>query len=107
MQTTIARGNISGLFLFAPTLTPVATATSAAEQTFSVVGLNVGDFVEVNSPAGQTAGVGVGSCRVSAQDTLAVIFTNGTGSSATAAAGAYQILVTRPESNGPAATSLA
>lgn len=52
----------------------IAQGTSA-EQTFTVNGLAVGDFVWVNKPTTQ-AGLSIGGARVSAANTLAITFVN-------------------------------
>jgi hypothetical protein len=51
----------------------------------------------VTLPAAQTTGVAVANAYVSAADTLIVQFVNATGSSASAAAGTYTVVVNRPE----------
>jgi hypothetical protein len=95
--TTIARGNILYDFMIGPSLTPVSVAGStAAEQSFTVLGLQTGDFVEVNLNSAQTAGIGIGNCRAST-NTLTVEFSNSTAGALTPAAGIYLINVMRPE----------
>ena len=96
-KTTISRGNIMRNNLVSLTITPAQVTGTSAEQTFAVVGLRTQDFVTVQSNAAQTTGVGIGNARVSATDTIAITFTNGTGSPATPAAGAYIIHQSRPE----------
>ena len=66
------------------TLSPSAvSANTTAEQTFTVSGLAVGDVVVcVNKPTAQ-AGLGIVGSRVSAANTLALTFSNNTGSSIT------------------------
>ena len=77
------------------TLTPIAVgAATCAEQTFTVPGLQVGDFVDVSAP-GVTAGVAAATARVSATNTLAVTFINPTAGALTPTAGIYQIQVMR------------
>lgn len=96
--TMIARGNMVYDYLVGPSLTPIAVAgATAAEQSFTVLGLLVGDFVEVNFNGAQTAGIGIGNTRVSAVNTLTVEFTNSTAGSLTPAAGTYLVNVMRPE----------
>jgi len=72
-------------------------ATSGASKTVTVAGLMVGDAIQVTLPAAQTSGVAVANAYVSAADTLIVQFINATGSSASAAAGTYTVVVNRPE----------
>lgn len=79
--TSIPRGNVVLHEALTITISPSAVAANTtAEQTFTVVGLAVGDFVEVNKPSAQ-AGLGIVNSRVSAPNTLAITFSNNTGSS--------------------------
>jgi hypothetical protein len=76
-------------------LTPVSVAaTTCAEQTFTVPGLLVGDFVDI-TPPGITAGVAPTCARVSAANTLAITFINPTAGALVPAAGVYQIQLNR------------
>jgi len=92
-------GNLVKQSVISVTLSPVAIVlNTTAEQTFTVNGLLAGDFVTCNKPTAQ-AGLGIVGCRVSAANTLAITFSNNTGSSITpTAAQVYLILVTRPDS---------
>ena len=92
-------GNLVKQSVISVTLSPVAIVlNTTAEQTFTVNGLLPGDFVSCNKPTAQ-AGLGIVGCRVSAANTLAITFSNNTGSSITpTAAQVYKILVTRPDS---------
>lgn len=97
-STTICRGNILYNILVGVTLTPVAVAqNTTAEQSFTVNGLQVNDFVQVASQVAQTAGIGINNSRVSAANTLTISFTNNTGGSLTPVSGSYGIEVNRPE----------
>ena len=98
--TTIGRGNILYHFMMAPALTPVAVLqATAAEQSFTIPGLVVGDYVNGNLTSGtQTAGIGIVNMRVSAANTLTIAFSNSTAGSLTPAAGVYTVNVCRPES---------
>lgn len=97
--TTVPRGNILYSFLAVPVLTPVAVAQNiSAEQSFTIPGLKVGDFVTVNVNVAQTAGISIGNSRVSAADTLQISFCNDTGGSLTPASGVYYLDIKRPES---------
>ncbi len=99
-SSTLARGNILYDFMIGPTLTPVAVAGStAAEQSFTVLGLQLMDALDVTFNGAQTAGIGIGNARVSAANTLTITFTNSTGGSLTPASGQYVITVCRPENN--------
>lgn len=93
-------GNVKSINVIRVTLDPASVAANTtAEQTFSVPGLLLGDFVEVSKPSA-TAGLGIVNVRVSAADTLAMTFSNNTGSPIDAAAELYSIKVTRPELGG-------
>jgi hypothetical protein len=93
----IAFGNIQLDALLSVVLSPVAVAANTtAEQTFTVTGLIVGDFVNVVKPTAQ-AGIGIVNSRVSAANTLAITFANATvGSITPTASEAYVLNVTRP-----------
>jgi len=78
------------------TINPSSFATTSSEQTFTVNGLKTSDFVMVNKPT-ETTGVGIGNCRVSAANTLAITFTNATGGSVDPASETYLLLVVRRE----------
>jgi hypothetical protein len=73
-------------------------ANTTAEQTFTLNGLATTDMVFVNKPS-LSAGLGIVNARVSAANTLAITFSNNTGSPIDPAAETYNILVLRPESN--------
>lgn len=92
-------GNLVKQSVISVTLTPaLIVLNTTAEQTFTVNGLLPGDFVSCNKPTAQ-AGLGIVGCRVSAANTLAITFSNNTGSSITpTAAQVYKILVSRPDS---------
>lgn len=63
------------------TLAQVNTITTS-EQTVTVPGLDVGDFVAVVKPTHQ-AGLGIVNARVSAKNTLAITFVNPTAAGIT------------------------
>ena len=96
--STIARGNVSGLWILSITISPSSVAANTTvEQTFTVGGLQIGDFVEVNKPSAQ-AGMGIVNSRVSAASTLAITFSNNTASPIVPTANeVYSLEVTRPE----------
>lgn len=97
MSTLRAQGNIARMFAVSVTFNPAAVATiTTAEQTTTINGLRVGDFVICQKPT-NTAGVGVVNARVSAADTLALTFVNPTAGSVDAASETWQFLVFRPE----------
>jgi len=96
-DTTVVRGNIAGSYLLGPTLSPTSVANATtAEQTFTVKGLLVGDYVNVTKPTTQ-AGLGLVNSRVSAADTLAITFANTTAATITPTASEiYTVAVDRP-----------
>lgn len=97
--TTIARGNTFAEKIFTTTITPAQVAQNAtAEQTFTVLGMQVGDYLNIQSVAAQTSGIIVGNVRVTALNTVSIQFANVTGSAATPVAGMYGCIMGRPES---------
>jgi hypothetical protein len=72
------------------------SAATTAEQTVTVNGLRVGDYVEVSKPS-NTAGVAVVNARVSAANTLAVIWMNATAAPVDPPSETYTVFVWRPE----------
>lgn len=76
---------------YTPTLTPVAVAANTtAEQTFTVTGLVAGSPVWVNKLTA-TQGLGIAGVRVSAANTLAINYCNGTAASITPPAEQYNV----------------
>ncbi len=69
-------------------------ANTKSRQTFTVSGLTVNDIITVNSPA-LTVGLDLIGFRVSATDTLELLFWNSTGGAIDAGAGNYLIVATR------------
>lgn len=97
--STTPEGNIIGNWILSCTLTPlsIGASTSGPEQTFTVTGLQLGDFVDVNKPTVQP-GITLGNARVSAVNTLAIQFVNSSAGTLTpTAAEVYKVGVTRPE----------
>ncbi len=75
-------------------LTPASVgAATSAEQTFTVSGLAVGDFVSVNGSTGNASAIA--GARVSAANTLAIRFINPTAGALTPGAGSYLVYVAR------------
>ena len=95
----IAFGNLQSTFLLTVTITPAATgAATTLEQTFTVPGLQVGDQISGIQPQfAYSSLVSLDTYRVSAANTLAIAFSNGTAGSLTAPAGLYYIEVNRPD----------
>jgi hypothetical protein len=91
-------GNIPKQSVLSVTLSPaLVSANTTAEQTFTVNGLLVGDMAVVSKPTAQ-AGLGIVNSRVSANNTLAITFSNNTGASITPTASeVYLVLVSRPD----------
>jgi hypothetical protein len=97
MTTSVARGNIRFMFAVAVTFDPAAVATiTTAEQTVTVTGAAVGDFVIAMKPS-ITTGVTIGNVRVSAANTVAIQFVNPTAGSVNPASETWQFLILRPE----------
>lgn len=101
MSFSMISGNVRAMGVLSPSLTPASVgANTTAEQTFTVTGLQVGDFVAVSADVQN--GVGIVGARVSAAHTLAIRFSNNTGGALTPTAGVYTVLVVRPGSTpGP------
>ena len=103
MPTTVLRGNILFSGLFGLPLTPSAVAANtSAEQTFPFPGLLLGvDYVTgVSKPTSQ-AGLSIGNVRVSANNQVAITFSNNTGAAITPTAGEiYAFNVDRFEDAG-------
>lgn len=88
---------VEKLKYFAPTLSPAQVGiNTTAEQTFTVTGLEAGDMVlSVNKPTAQ-AGLGIVGWRVSAANTLAITFSNNTGTAITPTASeVYKIVAVK------------
>ena len=80
--------------VYTPTLTPTQIVVAGLEeQTFTVTGLTTADTVTVNQPA-PTANSTLISARVSAANTLAVVFFT-TAATTTPSAGIYRIVAIR------------
>jgi len=101
---TAAIPNFEHLTMVSLALSPAACgAATATEQTFTVTGLSMGDSLQardvilnVYKPTAQT-GLSIGSCRVSAANTISIQFINPTAGSITpTAAEIYTITVWRP-----------
>jgi len=77
----MAIGNLSNewILLITPGLTTSITANSSVEITFTIAGLQLFDFIEVNK-LNHVAGLSVGNARVSALNTLSIQMVNSTAS---------------------------
>ena len=99
MSNGIIGGNTLAIGLLTVNLNPASVAANTtAEQTFTVNGLQLGDFVRVTKPT-LNAGLGIVNVRVSAANTLAITFANNTASPIDAAAENYLLFYVRPENN--------
>jgi hypothetical protein len=77
-------------------VTPASVgAATSAEQTFTVSGLAVGDFVAISSTASTGNATAIVGARVSAANTLAVRYINPTAGALTPAADTYLVFVAR------------
>jgi len=99
MSSGVITGNTLKQNVIQRTLAPAqVSANTTSEQTFSVPGLQLLDFVEVSKPS-HDQGCTIGNVRVSAANTLAITYINNTGAPITPATEAYLISVTRPAAN--------
>lgn len=97
MSFSMITGNTQSAGVLSVSLTPASVgANTTAEQTFTVQGLLPTDFVGVS--ANVQNGVGIVGARVSANNTLAIRFSNNTAGGLTPTAGVYRVLVVRPGS---------
>jgi hypothetical protein len=104
--STIPQGNTAQLWTLALTISPSSVApNTTAEQTFTVKGVKVGDYVDVVKPTLQ-AGLSLANVRVSAADTLAIAFGNLTAATITPTASeTYTVQVARPDNFNTAGTA--
>lgn len=94
--------NIAKMFGAEVTFNPASVAAATtAEQTVTVSGVKVGDFVIAMKPT-LTAGVTIGNVRVSAADTVAIQFVNATAGAVDPGSETWKFLVFRPENSLPA-----
>ena len=92
------RGNLVYDFFIGPTLTPIAVlGNTSAEQPFTIPGIQTNDTLDINFNGVQTAGIGIVNVRVSAANTIQIMFQNSTAGSLTPAAGQYIINIGRLE----------
>lgn len=108
-STTISRGNTASTIVVQVLITPAATnATTSAEQTFTIAGLQVAtDQIGGYSFQGANATlVGVGNVRCSANNTMGITFQNNTAGGLTFPAGTWLFEINRTE-NLPFPSNLA
>lgn len=97
--TSIPRGNILYTKQFATVLTPASVAANTtAEQSFTIQGLQVGDYLNCQCAGAQTAGISVANVRVTGPNTAAIAFNNSTGGALVPASTTYGFIWGRPES---------
>lgn len=90
-------GNIIHGVVFDFTFDPSSVSTiTTSEQTVTVYGLRVGDFVMVNKQTHET-GFGIVNARVSADNTLAITLMNPTAGSIDEASETWYGIVFHPE----------
>jgi len=100
MSLGILAGNIAAINLVSATvdLGSVAANTTEEEE-ITLTGVKTGDFVVAVKPSLE-AGLSLGSCRVSAADTLQLTVCNPTGGAIdTASEASWLFLVVSPEGN--------
>lgn len=95
----IIMGNILAAGIVSLTLSPASVAANTtAEQTFTLPGAKLGDYVDVNKPSLQ-AGLGIVNARISAVNTIAITFSNNTASPIVPTASeVYLVRYARPDS---------
>ncbi len=97
MSVGIIAGNAFSIHVLTATVDLGSVAANTTEEeTTTVTGVRPGDFVAVNK-SDLDAGILIGSCRVSAADTVSMQVVNATGSAVDAAAETMTFLVIRPE----------
>lgn len=95
----IIMGNVQGLGVASVTLSPaLVAANTTAEQSFTVPGVRASDVcIDVTKPTAQ-AGLGIVGCRVSAENTVAITFSNNTAGGITPTASeVYRFVILRPD----------
>lgn len=100
--TSVVRGNIAQTKVFALSLGPTAPASVAAgitaPQTFTILGVQPGDYINIQCATAQTPGISIANVRVSAINTVVVDFNNSTAGGLVPVAGPYGCVWGRPES---------
>jgi hypothetical protein len=97
MSAGITMGNVRGVYIVSVTFDPASVAaTTSAEQAITVPGVLPNDVVFVSKPT-VTAGLVIGTARVSAANIVTVTIGNITAAPIDAASETYTVLVARPE----------
>lgn len=96
----IITGNVQSVSVISVALTPaLVAANTTAEQTFTVGGVRASDKISSVSKPTTQAGLGIVGVRVSADNTVAITFSNNTGGNITPTAGEpYSLFLWRPDS---------
>ena len=103
MSVGVLGGNCRFMGIAQVTFDPASIATvTTAEQSMTVPGVKLGDFVFVSKPT-VTAGFGVVNARVSAADTVAITAVNPTAGSVNPGSETWTVMVVRPSGSIPAA----
>lgn len=96
-MSNILLSNIVAMGIVQFTYDPASQATvDTDEDTVTVQGLQVGDFVVVNKPT-HTDGVGLTDARVTAANTLSVTWVNPTAGSVNPGSETYTLFWARPD----------
>ena len=102
MSVGIIATNVATMTLIEATVDLGSVAANTTEEeTATVVGVKAGDYV-VCSKSSLDAGLLLGSCRVTADDTVAIQVGNLTGSPIDASSETFQFMVFRHEGNNAA-----
>ena len=92
-QGALGTSHVTGIDFFSVQLTPSSIVKqTTAEQTFTVNGLRYGSAPIVVKPTAQ-AGLGIVGARVSAENTLAITFSNVTAGTLTPTGGETYLIV--------------
>jgi hypothetical protein len=92
----VSESILRGQAVLSVAVTPASvSAATSAEQTFTVSGLAVGDFVAISTTASTGNATAITSARVSAANTLAIRYINPTAGALTPAADTYLVYVAR------------
>jgi hypothetical protein len=96
---TPAIGNVGLVMVLNTTLSPASVAPNvSAEQTFTVKGLHIGDYVSVSNSGAAQSGLAITNARVTADSTLGITFGNLTAATITPTASTvYTVFVARCE----------
>lgn len=97
MSTGIIAGNAASICVVTATVDLGSVAANTSEtETATVSGVKLGDFVAIVKPSLE-AGIMIGSCWVSAANTVSMTVMNTTGSAVDAASETMYFLVVRPD----------